>query len=68
MLDCSKTGILRILIQRDGMSKEDALAIIKEAEEYFWYHLERGEEDYAMEVCEVFFGLEPDFLEAFMMY
>ena len=53
--------IKEILMERDGMSSVDADNLIKKAKEDFQKRLEDGEMPY--DICEEWFGLEPDYLE-----
>jgi hypothetical protein len=52
--------ILNILMVRDGMSKREALSLIDEAR----VELQRriAENDYPEEICQEYFGLEPDYI------
>jgi len=57
--------IKEILIKRDGLSADEADELILEAKEDFEYCLAQGDMDGAENICEVHFGLEPDYLEEF---
>jgi hypothetical protein len=59
----SRKSIKQILIDRDGMSPEDADDLITEAQEALEDYLAEGDEASAYNVCEEFFGLEPDYLD-----
>lgn len=50
-----------VLINRDKMSPEDADDLIAEAREELFERIEEGEMPY--DICEEYFGLEPDYLE-----
>lgn len=54
--------IKRVLMKRDGMSSEEADNLIDEAKEALQYYLDEGDSFGAENVCEEFFGLEPDYL------
>ena len=58
--------IVDILIERDGMTKEDALALIKEAQEELEERLENGELPF--EICAIWFGLEEDYIFDLLSY
>jgi hypothetical protein len=51
-----------ILIRRDGMSASEANALIAEAKEAFNNYLIDYDMDSAENICEEFFGLEPDYI------
>jgi len=48
------------------MSSEEADELIAEAREAFNEYLACGEMEYAEDICEEYFGLEPDYLDEFM--
>lgn len=52
--------ILEILMERDGMSKQEALDLIEEARTDMNERLAAGEQPF--DICEEWFGLEPDFI------
>jgi len=52
--------IKEVLMRRDGMSTEDADALIQEAREDLNYRLQYRE--FAEDICEEYFSLEPDYL------
>lgn len=54
--------LLKILMDRDGLSKAEAMEQIKEARAVLHEYLAEGDEEAAYEVCAEMFGLEPDFL------
>lgn len=59
-----RKSILDILIERDGMSRNDAEKLIADATDDFNERLEAGEMPY--ELCSEWFGLEPDYLDEFI--
>lgn len=50
-------SIVQILVRRDGMTKEDALSLVREAKDA----VADGEDP--EDVCHEWFGLEPDYAE-----
>lgn len=55
--------IKRILMQRDGMTSEEADELIAEAKADLKARLEAGEMlDLDASICEEWFGLEPDYI------
>ena len=54
--------IKQILMRRDGMSAEDADNLIEEAKDELNRRLSE-EEELPYDICEEFFGLEPDYLD-----
>lgn len=54
--------IAKVLMRRDKMSLEEALDLIAEAKEAVYQYLEDGRMDLAEDVCQEYFGLEPDYL------
>ena len=56
--------IKEILVERDGMTPEEADDLIDQAREDFDERIIEGEDVYNH--CEEWFGLEPDFLMEFM--
>ena len=59
-----RRSIKEILVQRDGMSEEEAEDEIEAAKEDFNERLETGKMPF--DFCSEWFGLEPDYLEEFM--
>ncbi len=55
-------SIKQILIRRDGMSAQEADNLINDAKEAIEEYLENNDFFAAENVCEEFFGLEPDYL------
>jgi len=58
-----RKSLKEVLIQRDGITEEEANELIAEAKEEFYRMLENGEDP--SDICETFFGLEPDYLAEF---
>ena len=54
-------SIKEVLMRRDGMGEEEATELVLEAWEELHRRLEAGEAVY--DICEEYFGLEPDYLE-----
>ena len=55
--------IVKILMNRDGMSKEEAEEMFLEAQMNFYEMLDEGESFDPDEFLEDWFSLEPDYLE-----
>lgn len=53
--------IIKILMDRDGMTKEEAENLYNEALEDMYTRLAEGE--MPEDICEEWFGLEPDYLD-----
>ncbi len=58
--------IKEVLIRRDGLSPEEADDQIEDCREVFAEYLENGDLDAAENICQEFFGLEPDYLMEIM--
>ena len=59
--------VLKVLMNRDGMCKEEAIKCIQLFNEEFQQTLQSGcSYDDAMQLMEDHFGLEPDYLEDFI--
>jgi len=54
--------IKEVLIRRDEMTAIEAEELIEEATEQFNIYLEQGMMAEAENICQEFFGLEPDYL------
>lgn len=54
--------IKNVLMKRDNMSSSEADELIAEATETLQEYLEAGDTEAAHNVCEEFFGLEPDYI------
>ena len=55
-------SITSILTARDGISRAEASTIIAEAQAALMGYIEADNLDGAYNVCEEYFGLEPDYL------
>lgn len=55
-------SLKKVLMERDGISADHADILIEEAQEQLQIYLAEGELDYAEDICNEFFGLEPDYL------
>ena len=56
-------SIKSVLMERDGMTEEEAEDLIQEGQEEFLDLIAQGRLEEAYYICQDFFGLEPDFLE-----
>ena len=59
-------SIKEVLMQRDGLSSEDAEMEITEAKVQLAEYLELGDIESAYNICEECFGLEPDYIMKLM--
>ena len=55
-------AIKKILMERDGMTEDDAIDLIKDAQRTLDEYLQEGDIESAENICAEFFGLEPDYL------
>jgi len=53
----------QVLMDRDGISPEEAEELIDDAREECYELIEAGAMMEAMDICETHFGLEPDYLD-----
>lgn len=51
-----------VLMRRDGLSEEHADIMVEEARDQLRIYLEKGMMQAAEDICQEFFGLEPDYL------
>jgi hypothetical protein len=58
-------SIKSILITRDGMDPTDADDLIAQAQAEFDEHINNNELDLAENICQEWFGLEPDYVIEF---
>lgn len=54
--------IKEILMERDNMSEKGANDLISEAREVLQEYLANNDQNKAYNICEEYFGLEPDYL------
>lgn len=54
--------IKQVLMERDGMTADEADGLIEEAKDALNMYLVEGDTESAHDICEEFFGLEPDYL------
>jgi hypothetical protein len=54
--------IKQILMERDGMTEAGADEMIQEARSQWREYLIDGDSEAAYEICQEYFGLEPDYL------
>ncbi len=59
--------IKTILIERDDMTAEEAQALIDEAMSQLDELIRAGDFDEAGDICQSYFGLEPDYLEGLIL-
>ena len=60
--------VMKILMERDGESREDAIELVKNFTKEMDQLIEgKGTLDDAEELFELHFGLEPDYLEDFLL-
>jgi|TARA_B110000908_G_C9947179_1_gene310910 hypothetical protein len=58
-------SIKEVLITRDGMDPTDADDLIAQAQAEFDQHINNDELDLAENICQEWFGLEPDYVIEF---
>ena len=56
-----RESIVKVLMNRDGLTKEEAIAQVNECHTDMMQRLADGE--MPDDICEEYFGLEPDYLE-----
>jgi len=61
----ARERIKTIIMRRDGMTSQEADDLIAEACEDFNERIENGDFS-AEDICEEYFGLEPDYLDEFL--
>jgi len=59
----SNETIKDILMRRDGMTEEEALALIVDAKAAWEEYIYEDDLESAFYVCQEFFGLEPDYID-----
>jgi len=55
-------SIKEVLMRRDNMSEEESDELIKEAKEALMEYLENNDVVGAEDICNEYFGLEPDYI------
>jgi len=55
--------IKEIIMERDGLTEEGADNLIDQAREALHEYLADDDQDSAYNICEEYFGLEPDYLD-----
>jgi len=55
-------SIKQVLMRRDGMESHEADSLIEEAKETLQAYIEEGDLFGAEDICNEYFGLEPDYL------
>lgn len=58
--------IKSVIMERDGISSEEADELISEAREQLQEYASNGDTEMAYEICEEYFGLEPDYIMELM--
>lgn len=59
-------SIIQILIERDNMPEEEAKELFILARKALYEYISEGDEEAAYNICEEFFGLEPDYIMELM--
>lgn len=54
--------IKKVIMRRDNLTSEQADELIKEAKEALACYLDEDDQESAENICEEYFGLEPDYL------
>lgn len=57
-------SIKSVLMERDDLTEDEATEAIEECRADFMERMATGE--YAYDICEEYFGLEPDYVEEFL--
>ena len=55
-------SIKQIIMRRDGLKEQEAESLINEAREQLQAYLDAGLIDQVENICQEYFGLEPDYL------
>jgi hypothetical protein len=58
-------SIKETIMSRDGITEEEAISLIADAQQEFDELIASGDLDLAEEICSEWFGLEPDYLVEF---
>ena len=59
-------SIIQILIERDNIPEEEAKELFTLARKALYEYISEGDEEAAYNICEEFFGLEPDYIMELM--
>lgn len=59
-------SIVKVLMERDDMSEQEAQELVNQAREAFQEYLDSGDIQSAYDICEEYFGLEPDYIDEFI--
>lgn len=59
-----RSSIVKVLMERDNLTEEEAIAQVEECKADLQDRLADGEMPY--DICEEYFGLEPDYLDELM--
>lgn len=54
--------IKQVIMRRDNLTSEQADELIKEAKKTLHAYLDEDDQESAENICEEYFGLEPDYL------
>ena len=54
--------IKEVIMRRDNLTSEEADELIEEAKEALTYYLDEDDHESAENICEEYFGLEPDYI------
>jgi hypothetical protein len=54
--------IKQVLIRRDDIGEKEAEELIQQAKEQLQEYIDEGDMESAYNICEEFFGLEPDYI------
>ena len=54
--------IKQVLMRRDGMTADEADDLIEDAKGNLHHYLEIGDMEAAENICQEYFGLEPDYI------
>jgi len=55
-------SIVDVLMRRDGMTREDEEQLVSDCKDDLYDSIENGDLMYAEDMCQSWFGLEPDYM------
>ena len=55
-------SIVDVLMRRDGMTREDEEQLVSDCKDDLYDSIENGDLMYAEDICQSWFGLEPDYM------